>query len=132
MNCSPSPGVRIISAMPCHLPSGKKPVSEMASARATPGWSQAQRRPIRPPQSCTTSSRSSRPRPARNRSSASTLRSQVPGRSGSDSPKPGRSGATARQPASASASIGRRHMNEDDGYPCTSSATGPSAGPATR
>jgi hypothetical protein len=36
-SCSPSPGVRMARAIPCHLPSGKKPVSEMTSASTAPG-----------------------------------------------------------------------------------------------
>ena len=36
-NCSPSPSVRIALARPCHLPSGKKPVAQMTSARTCSG-----------------------------------------------------------------------------------------------
>ena len=49
--CSPSPSVRIALARPCHLPSGKKPVALMTSARTCSGCSQAHRSPMSPPQS---------------------------------------------------------------------------------
>ena len=79
---SPSPSVRSARAIPCHFPSGKNPVLEITRAATASGCSHAQRRPIRPPQSWTTSASRSRPSPSRKRSTASTWRSQVPGGSG--------------------------------------------------
>ena len=46
---------RIASAMPCHLPSLKKPVLLITSAATRSGWSHAQASPTNPPQSWTTS-----------------------------------------------------------------------------
>ena len=89
---SPWPSVRRPSAMPCHFPSEKKPVSEMTSALTASGWSQAHRRPISPPQSWTTSATRSSPSSCRNASTPSTCLVHVPGGSGGESPKPARSG----------------------------------------
>jgi hypothetical protein len=68
------------------LPSGKKPVAEMTSALTFSGWSQAQRRPMSPPQSCTHSATGPPARSAWKRSTASTIRAQVCGGSGGESP----------------------------------------------
>ena len=100
-NSSPVPGVRIACAKPCHLPSGKKPDALITSASTASGCSHAQRRPISPPQSCSTGTQRSMPSSARRRSTCSAWRSQVPGGSGAESPIPARSGATARQPVAA-------------------------------
>ena len=102
-------------AIPCHLPSAKKPVELITSARTASGWSQAQASAISPPQSCTTGTQRSMPSSRRKRSIDSTCRSQVPGGSGAESPMPARSGATARQPASASAGSASLHMWDDSG-----------------
>ena len=130
ISCSPVPGSRSALAKPCHLPSGKKPVELITSARTASGCSHAQRIPMRPPQSWTTSTHVSMPSSERKRSTDSMWRSQVPGGSGSESPYPAKSGATARQPASATAGITSFHMNDDSGKPCSSRTTGASAGPA--
>ena len=84
--CSPSPSVRIALARPCHLPSGKKPVALMTSARTCSGCSQAQRSPMSPPQSWTHSATGPPARSAWKRSTASTIRCQVCGGSGGESP----------------------------------------------
>jgi hypothetical protein len=71
MTCSPVPSSLSAFAIPCHLPSEKKPVELMTSARTASGCSHAQRIPIRPPQSCITGTQRSMPSSPRKRSSAS-------------------------------------------------------------
>ena len=44
--CSPTSGVRSALAMPCHLPSGKKPLELITRPATASGCSHAQRRPI--------------------------------------------------------------------------------------
>ena len=89
---SPWPSVRSPSAIPCHFPSEKKPVSEMTSALTASGWSQAHRSPISPPQSWTTSTTRSSPSSCRNASTPSTCRCPRPGRVGRRVPEAGEVG----------------------------------------
>src|SRR6266498_3327570 len=97
----------------------KIPVS-MATSRATlSGCSTAMRRPIGPPQSCSTRVTSRRSRSSSSEAITSVCRSKEYHDSEiglSERPNPTRSGATQRKPASRTGGITLRHRNDQVGF----------------
>src|SRR6266498_3838595 len=107
----------------------KIPVS-MATSRATlSGCSTAMRRPIGPPQSCSTRVTSRRSRSSSSEAITSVCRSKEYHDSEiglSERPNPTRSGATQRKPASRTGGITLRHRNDQVGSPCRNTTGAPS------
>ena len=79
---------RTAFAIPCHLPSAKKPVSEITSASTASAWSQAQASPRNPPQSWTQTATALEPQPGDEPGERLEVRLERLRALGSESPSP--------------------------------------------